>query len=260
MLLFTSVLFMLGDSQWAAFSKVRLFISIPAAPFEYAVNFPAQLYEQIKLFWTSQKVLLLENQQLKAEQLQLRAMLQRLQSLESENRYLLSLNQVAKAIPEKSKIASIMAITPEFFTKQIVINLGSKEGVYLGQPVLDAYGVMGQVIQVNLFSSRVLLINDERSGLSVQDTRSGVRGIVTGAHAFEELQLHYVGHGADVKVGDIFVTSGLSNHIPQGYPVGVIKKSSNQNTASPFSDIILTPSAHLDRSRQVLLIWFNHHV
>lgn len=251
---------MLGESKWVAFSKVRVLLSVPAAPFEYAVNFPSQFYEKAKLFLTSQTNLLNENQQLKSEQLQLKAALQRLQSLESENRYLLSLNQLAKAIPEKSKIASILAITPESFSKQIVINLGSRDGVYLGQPVLDAYGMMGQIIQVNLFSSRVLLINDDRSGLSAQDTRSGVRGIVTGAHQFEELQLNYVGHAADVKVGDIFVTSGLSNHIPQGYPVGIVKKISKQNTTSPFSDITLIPSAHLDRSRHVLLIWFDHYV
>ena len=128
----------------------------------------------------------------------------------------------------------------EPFINQIVLDKGSRDGVHIGQPVLDANGVMGQVIQVGPLTSRVLLVNDPHSGVAVQNARNGVRAIAGGDSYSGKLRLVYVSKTADIKVGDTFITSGLGDRYPEGYPVGnvvtVVKDPTHQ-----FATIYLQP-------------------
>ncbi len=137
---------------------------------------------------------------------------------------------------------------------QVVLNKGSHDGVFIGQPVLDAAGVMGQVIQIGPYTSRVLLINDPHSGVPVQDARNGVRAIAVGDNYSGKVRLANVVQTTDIKEGDIFMTSGLGEHYPEGYPLGKVE-SVVKDPGLQFATITIEPSAHLDRSRQVLLIW-----
>ena len=250
---------MVMDKRVSNFANVRSAMSFPVAPFQYLVNFPAQVFENLKITLSTRDDLAKENVGLKAERLLLQSQLQRLVALERENAYLKSLLQSSRQVKGKTLIAEILAVDSEPFVNQVTINKGSGAGVYAGQPVLDANGVMGQIIQVGPLTARVLLVNDPRSGIAVQNTRSGLRAVAVGDSYTGKLNLNFVSKTADVKKGDLFITSGLGGRFPEGYPVGKVL-SVTQDPAKQFSTIILDPSAHLESSRQVLLIWYAGNV
>ena len=188
----------------------------------------------------------------------LQAQIQRFAALESENAYLKVLLKSAKAVKAKVLIADILALDTEPFINQVVLNKGAREGLYVGQPVLDATGVMGQIIQVGSIASRLLLINDQKSGIAIQNIRSGVRATAVGDGYSGKLRLLYVPKTADIKLNDRFVTSGLSDHYPEGYPVCRVMFVHREPTGQ-FATVYLEPSARLSSSRQVLLVWTAKH-
>lgn len=248
---------MVIDKRWDGFVSVRAALSLPIAPLQYVVNWPTQLIDTVKITISSHDDLVNENLRLKADQLLLQSQLQRLLAVESENNYLKALLQSSKQVKGKTLIAELLSVVFEPFVHQVVVNKGSRDGIYVGQPVLDATGVMGQVIQVGPITSRVMLVNDPRSGIAVQNSRNGMRAIAMGDSYSDKLQLMYVTKTADIKAGDIFLTSGLGDKYPEGYPVGKVS-SVITDPAQQFATITLEPSAHLDNSRQVLLIWYQH--
>lgn len=250
-----SIVLMVMDKHVAGFTSFRAALTIPATPVQYAVNLPKQIFDNISLALGSHHQLLQENARLKAEQLRLHARLQRLDSIESENNYLKSLLQSSRKVTGKTLIAELLEIDSAPFINQATLDKGSKDGVYVGQPVLDADGVMGQVVEAGPLTSRVLLINDSRSGIAVQNVRSGMRSVANGDNYSGRLRLMYVPKTADIRIDDLFLTSGIGDHYPEGYPVGRVV-AINKDPNHQFAEIYLQPSAHLDSSRQVLLIWY----
>lgn len=124
----------------------------------------------------------------------------------------------------------------------------------LGQPVLDARGVMGQVIEVMPYSSRVLLITDSNHSVPVQVNRNGLRAIASGTGNLESIELRYVTDSADIREGDLLVTSGMGQRFPVGYPVAVVTQV-QRNTGQPFARVLALPAATLNRSRYLLLVF-----
>jgi rod shape-determining protein MreC len=156
-------------------------------------------------------------------------------------------------------VAQLLAVATDPFVKQVVLDKGHKDKVFVGQPVLDAYGVMGQVIQVGPLTSRVLLISDSHSGVPVQVARNGVRAIAVGDAYTGKLRLMNVQHTVDIRPGDVLITSGLGQNYPEGYPVGQVTHVS-KDPGLQFVTIAVEPAAHLDRSRGVLLVWPGNRV
>ncbi len=245
---------MVMDKYVPATEQVRTALSLPLAPFQYVVSAPIEWFDKLNYLLSRQDSLRQENMDLKAEQLWLKAQLQRLAAIESENNHLKGLLQSSQQIHGKTMIAQLLAVNSELSFRQIVLDKGLHSGVFLGQPVLDASGVMGQVIQVSPLTSRVLLINDVKSGIAVENARNGVRSIAMGDSYSGRLHLANVPQTADIRPGDRFLTSGLSDRYPPGYPVGQVA-SVTHDPGLPFMTIILEPSARLDQSRQVLLVW-----
>lgn len=245
---------MVMDKRLETFAAIRAAMSLPLAPLHYIVSWPTTFIDNVKSVISTHDDLVNENLSLKAEQLLLRSQLQRLIAIESENNYLKALLQSSRQVKGKTLIAELLAVDFEPFVNQVILNKGSRDGVYTGQPVLDATGVMGQVVQVGPITSRVLLINDPHSGIAVQNVRNGIRAMAVGDSYTGKLRLMYLPKTADIKVDDIFLTSGLGDHYPEGYPVGTVISVKN-DPAQQFAEVYLQPSAHLDSSRQVLLIW-----
>lgn len=254
MLVFLSITLMVMDKKMEAFASIRAALSLPLAPLQYVISWPASFVDNVKNVLSTHDALINENLRLKADQLLLRSQLQRLIAVESENNYLKALFQSSKQVKGKTLIAELLAVDFEPFVNQVVLNKGTRDGVYVGQPVLDATGVMGQVVSAGPITSRVLLVNDPRSGVAVQNVRTGMRAAAVGDSYTGKLKLLYVSNTADIKIGDIFLTSGLGDRYPEGYPVGKVL-SVDQNPAKQFAEITIQPSAHLSSSRQVLLIW-----
>lgn len=234
---------------------VRNVLTAVVAPIQYAMSMPIKFIDNLNDDLSSRKKLLAENSALRAEQLLLQAQLQKLLALENENNQLRALlASAAQSHNQKVVVAQLLAVETDNLISEVVVDKGQHDGIYVGQPVLDAYGIFGQVIQVGPLTSRILLITDLRSAVPVQDARSGVRGLVIGKGKLANLALTNIPATADVRVGDVLVSSGLGGRYPMGYPVGIVK-AIHANPSEQFTQIIVEPKAYLNRSQQVLLIW-----
>jgi rod shape-determining protein MreC len=244
---------MFCNYHFNAFNRVKLFLSAVVSPVQYTVNWPLEYIDRVYNYFTSQHNLLKENAVLRTQNLFLQAKVQKIIALEKENTQLHALLSSSVKFDNNVLVARLLSVNVNPFDSQVVLNKGEHDKVYIGQPVLDASGVMGQVIDVGLVNSRVLLITSTRSAVPVENTRNGLRAIAMGSGR-GDLRLMYVPDTADVKVGDILVASGLGLKFPQGYPVGTItavKHVANEQ----FAEIIVKPAAKLNRSTQVLLVW-----
>lgn len=242
------------DHRSDYFHEMRSTISVAIAPVQYMVDKPVEFIRWIETSFSTQQGLLIENAQLRARQLLLYAKLQKVLALERENAQLRALLKSSEHIHDKVTVAQLLAVDLAPYTQQIIIDKGQKDGVFIGQPVLDAYGVMGQVISVGPITSRVLLITDLRSAVPVQNNRNGNRAIAIGLGFDGNLELSNVPLTIDFKVGDYLTTSGLGGLYPPGYPVGYIT-SIKRWPGDRFALINVRPTAHVNQSRQVLLIW-----
>lgn len=218
------------------------------------VDAPIQLFHTLSSNFVTRRKIQAENAALLTQQVLLQAQLQRFSALESENR---QLNQLLAATEHLKKqhyrLARLLLVNADPLLNEVIVDKGEKEGIKVGQPVLDANGVMGQVISVDFLNSRVLLLTDFRSAIPVQDVRSDARGILVGRGRFAKLLLKDIPGTMDIKVNDLLVTSGLGGRFPPGYPVGIVSLV-NTNLATQFASIQVDPSAQLNRNRPVLLI------
>lgn len=254
-----SVTLMALDSRVAAVTRVRTALAVTLLPLHYLVSEPFKFINHLNDILTSRTRLIKENKELKAQQLLLKVQVQRLLAIESENNQLKALMRSSSQVQGKVLIAQLLAVDSDPFVHQVILDKGNRDGVFVGQPVLDSNGVLGKVIQVGAYTSRVLLINDAHNGLPVQITRNGVRAIATGDSYSGKLKVINVTQTTDIKKGDVLVTSGLGDHFPEGYPVGVIS-SIIKDPGLQFATIKVEPSARLDRAKQVLLVWPNRNV
>jgi rod shape-determining protein MreC len=255
LLVLAIVLMVLDHHRVRFFTPIRNTAATVVTPIQYLVSAPIKWVATLSTHLSSHQSLLAENAQLRAQQLLLQAKLQQLSALQSENMQLRALLTSMPHIDnQKTDIARLLAVNTDPFTNEVVLDRGKHAGVYEGQPVLDAKGIMGEVIQVGPLTSRVMLITDLRSAIPIQDTRNGVRGIAVGRGNLAKLNLTDIPSTVDIRVGDNLVSSGLDGHYPAGYPVGVVSRV-YQDASKQFAGIEITPSAQLDRNQFVLLIW-----
>jgi rod shape-determining protein MreC len=251
-----AIALMVFDKRADTFAQLRAALSMPLAPLQSIVNWPVQWIGHLETAFSSHDQLVKENLDLKAEQLLMKAQMQRWMALETENNQLKALLRSSTQVQGKVLVARLLSIATDPFVNQVTIDKSSRDNLFVGQPVLDANGVMGQVIHVGPLSSKVLLINDPHSGVPVQITRNGVRAIAVGDAYTGKLRLANVPQTTDIRVGDVLITSGLGENYPEGYPVGQVT-SVIKDPGLQFMTIAVEPSARLDRSREVLLVWPN---
>ena len=222
-------------------------------PLQYAVNAPIDVIGGLSDRLHAHQSLVLENRRLAQENNRLHSRTRKFDAISHENDRLRSLLESSAEFGETMIGADVLAIETSPSTRQIVIDKGSRYGVYAGQPVVDAFGVLGQVLHVGPFSSTALLITDLANATPVQINRTGLRAVSAGTASGDELNLSFVPTNADIKVGDLVVTSGLGNRFPAGYPVGKVAKV-EIDPGEPFARIVVEPTAQVNRAREVLLV------
>jgi len=220
---------------------------------QYIVNAPIQFGARVAGNLTTRLILIEENVRITEENLLLSSKAQRFAALEQENQRLRELLDSSSTLQQNVIVADVLAIETTPWTRQIVVNKGTTQDVFVGQPLLDAYGVIGQISHVGPLSSTALLITDPRHALPVLINRSGLRAIAVGGDSPDELSLSFVSTNADIRTGDLVVTSGLGRRFPVGYPVGRVERVS-LNPGDAFATIIVKPSAQVGHSREVLLL------
>ncbi|TAM09791.1 MAG: rod shape-determining protein MreC [Nevskiaceae bacterium] len=202
----------------------------------------------------SRRALLEENATLKHRQLELAARLQRLQALEAENQRIRSLLAASTTLRQRVLISEVLESSQDPYRHQILIDRGSADGVYVGQAVVDAWGVLGQIVRVHPHTAVALLITDPQSGIPVEVNRTGLHSVALGRGDGTTLSLPFLPNNADVHVGDLLVSSGLGGRFPSGYPVGRIVQLRHPAGES-FMEAVAQPQAHVGRGREVLLVW-----
>lgn len=249
-----SIILMTVDHRQERLETVRYVLSSVVYPMQYVVNLPVRAGHWISESLVSHEELLRENQRLRQEHLLMSAKLQRYSMLVEENKRLRELLDSSMRLSERVLVAELVEVELAPFRQQVVINKGARDGVYNGQPVMDASGIMGQVIHVGPFSSNVLLITDPDHALPVQVNRNGLRAIAVGTGQDDRLLLEHLPTNSDIRKGDLIVTSGLGRRFPRGYPVGTVESVSLE-PGEPFATVVVRPSAKLNQSLEVLLVW-----
>ncbi|MBT8048454.1 MAG: rod shape-determining protein MreC [Xanthomonadales bacterium] len=224
-----------------------------AEPVYHAVEWPLRAGRDLLLQFQSRRSLQQENLELRGQLLGQKAELQRLDSLMQENRRLRSLFEGVQGQKFEYRIAELLRVDLDPFSHKVLIDRGSDDGVTEGQAVIDGMGVMGQVEDVHLHFSTVRLISDPNHALPVQINRTGLRTVAFGMGETGSLSLPTVPREADVREGDLLVTSGLGDRFPGGYPVALISRINREEGLS-FAQLQARPLAALDRGREVLLI------
>jgi len=242
------------DFHLQRMAGVKSVMEALATPFYQVTDTPAELVEWAQHRLSSRAALLEENARLRSESLVLKARLQKMSALAAENGRLRALlHSSALLQSDEITVAEMVGAVAVPGRHEIFIDKGSSDQVFVGQTVLDADGLMGQVASVNMFTSRVILITDARHALPVQVSRSGMRGIVEGLGRYDRLEMTDVPLTADVRIGDLLESSGLGRRFPPGYPVARVT-AINRAPGQAFLTVRAVPLAKLDRSRQLLLV------
>ncbi|GLS89808.1 cell shape-determining protein MreC [Psychromonas marina] len=252
-----SVILFLADSQLNLFASSRVYLNSLVSPIQYIADAPQKLSRVISDNLLTREALKDRNQELEKENLFLKADRLLLTQLENENKQLRELLNSQRSFSNKRMIAEVMSLRSDPFTHQLLINKGASDGVYVGQPVINEEGVVGQISQVGSTTSRVLLIVDASHGIPVRVQRNDIAAVVHGSGAWNKLNIPFVQSNADLKEGDLLVTSGLGGRFPAGYPVATISHFNYQQGAL-YAQVTATPVALLDRSRYLLLLWNDH--
>jgi len=249
-----SILVMYFDHRENHLDGIRKAIGAAVYPVRVVVDAPAHLWAWLGESTTSRNRLELELGRLQAERLLTNARLQRLTSLEAENARLRALLDARGRVRDEVRVAEIMSVDANPYEHNMVIGIGSRDGVYDGQAIVDAAGVVGQVIRTGIMTAEAVLISDSDHALPVEVNRNGLRTIAVGTGEIDRLDLPFLPNNADIRAGDLLVTSGLGGAFPAGYPVAVVD-SVTRIPQEPFADVTATPAAALGQVREVMLIW-----
>lgn len=254
MVVILSIALIFIDSKFSQLDSVRRIIGSSLTPIYWLSALPENISNGVSNLFTSRESLQEKLDKLESQMLVLERKAQKLASVTAELNRLRELLNASRLLDEGVVVTEMIAASPNPDNQYIQIDKGLNDGVYLGQAVLDAHGLMGQVISVNDLTSRVLLISDSRHAVPVQINRNGLRAIAYGVGAVTYLELGSVPATYDIKVGDLLVSSGLGGRFPEGYPVGRVSEILIEPGES-FAQVRVTPEAQLNRSKLLLIVF-----
>jgi rod shape-determining protein MreC len=245
---------MLLDRRDQHLVRVRQALSVVVYPVRMIVDLPFRTWVKMSDTFAERDALISENHQFRRERLETESRLQRLAALEAENARLRELLDSTARIGSRALVAEILSVDLDPYRQRFELNRGFVNGVFVGQALIDAQGVVGQVVRVGPFTSEAVLITDADHAVPVTIIRSSLRTIAVGTGDSQRLRLPYLTNNANVAVGDLLISSGLGGVFPPGYPVGRVLDVRLRPDQS-FAEIIAEPASALDRDREVLLVW-----
>lgn len=249
-----SILLLVVDHRENHLDTVRKTLGAAVYPLRVIVDAPVSSVRWIRESTTARNQLLLENSRLNAERLLTHARLQRFAALESENARLRDMLDATSRVRDQVQVAEILSVSSNPFRHTLIIDKGTQDNVFDGQAIIDANGVIGQIIEAGLLSAQGVLISDPDHALPVEVNRNGLRTIAVGTGEFDRLDLPFLPNNADIRDGDLLVTSGLGGSFPPGYPVALVDNVT-RIPQGPFADISARPAAALNQVREIMLIW-----
>lgn len=242
------------DKRYDHLGKIRRVLSVVAYPVQIAVAGPFEGWDWFRESVSSRETLRADKARLEAELRLAQFHLQRYEALEAESQRLRALRTSTAGVADRFVIGDIMDVDLDAFRERVLVDKGAQNGVFVGQAVLDAGGVFGQVARVGQLTAEVILVSDATHAIPVQVNRNGLRTIAVGTGDLGRLKLPYLPTSADVIAGDLLVTSGLGGGFPAGYPVGTVAEV-KRDPAQSLADVDVKPAAALDRSRELMFVW-----
>lgn len=252
-----AIALMVADQHQQYLPVVRSWLSAAVYPVHWAVDAPFSAWRATRAALATRASLQAENTRLDAQNLVLELKLQRFDALERENQRLREARESSSRVAQRSLVAEILKVDLDPYRQRVLVDKGSRDGVFKGQAVLDAHGVFGQVARVGPISAEIIMISDPEHAIPVQVNRTGVRTIAVGTGRPDALSLPYLPRSADVEAGDLVVSSGLGGVYPPGYPVALVGEVV-RDVAQPLLTVQALPLAHLDRDPEVMLVWFDN--
>lgn len=248
-----AILLMVLDARFRYADNVRQVVALAAYPLERIAMAPVDLFHGTVDYFSTTTALRAENAKLKMKQLRAAPELLQLEALKQENKQLRRVLEAQQRLPRKSIFAEIVYAARDPFSRKVVIDKGSQSGIQPGEPVIDDVGVIGQVTRVYLLTSEVTLLSDKDQAIPLQVLRTGLRAVAYGGAEGGMLDLRFMPANADIRNGDVLVTSGIDGTYPPGLPVATVARI-ERDAAYAFARITLAPSAGIDRYRQVLVL------
>jgi rod shape-determining protein MreC len=248
-----AVFLMVADGRWKVTQPLRAVVATALHPVEEVLLAPSRWWEGLTHYFSGMD---------EARQMQTRAQrlltaqserVMRMNQLESENARLRALLELRPRIEVGTRAAEVLYDAPDPFTRKVVIDQGSSQGVLPGAPVIDESGVLGQVTRVYPLTAEVTLVTDKDAAVPVVNVRTQQRGVAYGTPQARGMELRFMAGNADVQAGDVLQTSGLDGVYPAGLLVAKVLRV-DRRADSAFARISLDTLAHPDSARHVLLL------
>ncbi|HWW81638.1 MAG TPA: rod shape-determining protein MreC [Steroidobacteraceae bacterium] len=250
-----SFVVMFLDQRHGWMEQARFALQAAAYPIQLAVSSPTNAWGWMRESFETRDALRAENERLKEQDRVLAIRSMRYEALARENGELRGLRDALPPVAEKWLAAEIVNIEINSLRQRVLINRGSANGVFKAQALLDDKGVIGQITHVGPWSAEAILITDPEHAIPVEIERTGLRTIAVGSGDAQSLALPYLPGNADVKSGDLLLTSGLGGVFPAGYPVAHVTEV-HRDAVQPLAQVRATPFANVDTDREVVLVWF----
>jgi len=253
--IFLSIILIVLDARFSYLDNFKRFTLTLLSPIYLVVDLPSQVIDWVNDKGSETELLVSKNDYLEGQLIELKAKLQTYNNLTLENQKLSNLLESSYLIPNHNvKLARIKSISQSRLSKKIVINKGFNDGVTLSDLIIGSDGVVGQVTEVTPMYSTVRLLSDPTQHIPVKNSRNGIRGITKGLASNDSgMVLKYIPLESDIKLGDIFMTSGIGNYYPSGYSVGRVKLI-DENQDSSFMTVYLEPTQNMNRLELVLIV------
>ncbi|MDR7051769.1 rod shape-determining protein MreC [Duganella sp. 3397] len=248
-----SIVLLLVDSQMRTLGTVRQVVGTVLHPLQMVALLPRDAIYGAGDYFSSLAEMKKQVDELKRQQIADAQALQQAQLRTAENNQLRRLMGAREQVPTKSILAEVLYDARDASSRKIILNRGSNSDVSLGLPVIDNQGVVGQVTRVFPFTSEVTLLTDKDQAIPVQLLRNGLRSVAYGRGKIGSLELRFTAPNADIKVGDIVVTSGLDGIYPAGLAVARVTQV-DSNASGAFGGVICQPLAGIQNNRQLLIL------
>ena len=248
-----SLALIVGDAHYQMLGRVREQVSILLYPLQWLATAPFDLARRSGDFLTTQTKLLAENRRLNDAQLVAASQAFKLQQLEIENQRLRELNAARRSLPQAGKLAEVLYNARDPFAARLIVDRGETAGITTGRIVIDASGVVGQVVRTQPLTSEVRLVSDRNHMVPVMVERNQLRTVAYGMGRHQPLEVRNLASNADIQVGDILSTSGLDGIYPAGLPVAKVHRI-ERRAGTSFARIFCTPLAAIDHHRFLLVL------
>ncbi|MFM9967909.1 MAG: rod shape-determining protein MreC [Burkholderiales bacterium] len=248
-----AILLMVLDARFRYAEPLRHVLLMVSYPLQSAALAPVRAVEGIADYFTSKSHLEKENEALRARALRSAKDVLTLEALSAENAQLRRLIDARERLPRASTFAEIQYAGRDAFSRKVIVDKGSSDGLQMGLAVIDDVGVIGQVTRVHSMLAEITLVTDKDHAIPVQVARNGLRAVAFGTGDGATLDLRFMAANADVQNGDTLVTSGIDGTYPPGLPVAKVARI-ERDAAYAFAKITCIPAAGADRHRQVLVL------